>query len=280
MVTALFIIGWAAYSILMSIFITPNYLIPVWVVSGPIVGFVFAMFITLILIYTVIVPTKVTNKFKAYYTKSLCWFATHFLQGIRVTIHNKEYVKDLKQIIVYANHKSKADPQILLEVIKGPVGFTPKKNLYTAPFLGTYFKAIGCMCIDRTSDRETAKGLIKAIKDINSGMSMLVHPEGGICTREVEIMADQRPGAYKIAQKTMAPIVPVAILGSSKIHKYPALLYPKKVDVYILKPLLYEDYKDMSTIEISQYVYDTVNKQVESINGVKPIPADTKYYHQ
>jgi len=238
----------------------------------------FMFLVTFILIYTVIVPSKVTNKFKAYYTKSLCNFATTFLQGIWVKVYGKENLKGLKNVLVYSNHKSKADPQILIKSFKGPVAFTPKKDLYSVFLLKHYFNALGCMCVDRDSTRETAKQIIKTSEHIKNGVTLVMHPEGGICSREVEVMLDMKPGAYKFAKLTQVPIVPVALINTSQIHKKFPFFVPIKVQVHILEPLLSEQYKNWETAEIAKYVFDKINDKIESINGKQPLPKEIKYY--
>ncbi|MDR2867796.1 MAG: 1-acyl-sn-glycerol-3-phosphate acyltransferase [Acholeplasmatales bacterium] len=280
MIIAIIVFGWATFSSLMSIFVTPDklYMISVWVVVGFFVGLIFMLLITLFLTYFVFKYTKVTNKFKAYYTSSICWFALHVIQGIKVKVYGSEWLKGLKNIVAYANHKSQNDPIILMESIKGPVGFTPKKELYRIPVLGSYLKGIGCMLIDRQSDRQTAKAMLKTINDIKAGMSLICFSEGGICTREVEIMVNKKPGAYKFATKTGVPIVPVALIGTSKIAKKFPLFVPLKVEVHILKPLMAEDYKNMDTSEIADYVFNTINQKVEEINGVQPMPTNITIY--
>jgi 1-acyl-sn-glycerol-3-phosphate acyltransferase len=280
MVFGLVVFGWGVFVSMMSVFVTPTllYLIPVWIVVGFIAGFLFMALITIFFTYVVFKHLSVTNAFKAYYTKSICWFAARILEGISIKVYGQGYIKGIKKMVYYSNHKSQADPVILLNVLPGPLGFTPKKELYKIGILKNYFNDIGCMLIDRQSDRETAKAMASTINNIKNGMSLLCFSEGGICTRDVEIMVNKKPGAYKFATKTGAPIVPIALIGTSKIHKKFPLFVPIKVQVHILKPLFKEDYEKMDTTQIAQYVYDEVNKKIESINGVKPLPDNIVIY--
>ena len=62
--------------------------------------------------------------------------------------------------------------------------------------------------------------------------------------------------------KTQCPIVPVALIDSFKPFDTNSI---KKVtvQVHVLKPMLYEEYKDMKTVEIAQEVKRRIVKKIE-----------------
>ena len=116
--------------------------------------------------------------------------------------------------------------------------------------------------INRENDREAAKSIIKAIGMIKNGTSMIIFPEGGIKTRDVEEMVNLRAGAYKLATKSGAKILPCAIVGSSRI-KSKRRIKRKNVTVIFFKPIDKEEYQSMNTTEIGLMVEEIIN------NGIK-----------
>ena len=60
--------------------------------------------------------------------------------------------------------------------------------------------------INRSSDRDAAKSIVEGIKFMKEGNGIILFPEGGIKTREVEQMVSIKPGAYKLATKSEAII--------------------------------------------------------------------------
>ena len=94
---------------------------------------------------------------------------------------------------------------------------------------------------------------IKAVADeVKSGRIYIIFPEGGYYHNRNTVQ-EFLPGAFKAAMMAKSPIVPVAIVDSYRAFGINIL---KKIttQVHYLKPLYYEDYKDMKSKEISDYV--------------------------
>ena len=72
-------------------------------------------------------------------------------------------------------------------------------------------------------------------------------------------------GSFKAATKAKCPIIPVALVDSFKPFDTNSTR-PVTVQVHFLKPMLYEDYKDMKTVEIAaaveQQIQETINKNL------------------
>ena len=113
--------------------------------------------------------------------------------------------------------------------------------------------------INRDNDREAAKSIVEGIKYMKNDNSVIIFPEGGIKTREVEQMVSIKPGAYKLATKSDAVIQPIAIIGNSKICKRKWYQPRVRVIVRFLQPINPEDYKDLNTHEIAYKVVEAVN---------------------
>ena len=89
-----------------------------------------------------------------------------------------------------------------------------KRELFRVPFLGWHLWTSGNFAIDRGDARKTAKSLRKVVDGMRGGKSLAVFPEG---TRTPDgRLQELKPGAFKIAIRAGAPIVPVTIRGSFK----------------------------------------------------------------
>ena len=71
-----------------------------------------------------------------------------------------------------------------------------------------------------------------------------------------------KPGAFKSAMKSKVPIVPVALVDSWKVYDLNSLRRVR-TQIYFLKPLYYEDYKDLKSVEVCDQVYRRVCKAVK-----------------
>ena len=75
-------------------------------------------------------------------------------------------------------------------------------------------------------------------------------------------MQEFKGGSFKSAVKAKCPIVPVALIDSYKSFDTKSI-EKVTVQVHFLKPMLYEEYKDMKTVEIAEEVKKRIEKVIE-----------------
>ena len=228
--------------------------IPLAIITQLLLFFLFFFFGVLPLVS----KTKPDNPFRKFFTWT---FASHvmLIAGIRVKVVGRENLTKGKGVLYVSNHKSLIDPVIIFLATRKAAWPCSKKEVYNdMPYLRYVLRNLHTMYIDRENDRNSLKEIIKGIKELKEGNGVLIFPEGGIKTRDTEQMVALRSGSYKLAVKSEAVIQPIALVGNSKLGNR-SVLSRRRVTVHILKPLLYEDYKDMTTHEIGFKVIDMVN---------------------
>lgn len=251
---------WALSSYLYSLIATNPWLWFLWVVLGLLTTVIlFAGFLYLIALPT-IKRMNPNNKLKIFYTVHIIKMV-NFISGAKVKVEGIENLTKETKVLYVANHKSMVDPCLIYQALKtkGPTAAS-KSELWNIKPLIPFLDAFRIIKINRGSDREAAKSIVEGIKYIKDGNGVIIFPEGGIKTREVEQMVAIKPGAYKLAVKSEAVIQPMAIIGSSKIAKRKFFSPFVNVTVRILPPLTYDDYKDLNTHEIAYKVLNIVNE--------------------
>lgn len=203
--------------------------------------------------------TKPNSRFKHFILWNACFIGIKFLH-LHVEVVGKENIPK-GPFVVYSNHKSQMDPVMIyhaMHVICSAVG---KKSLFVNPIMALVAKCYAAVPLDRDNDREAIKSINYAISLVKEGIPMIIFPEGGIRTRETDEMHDLRPGAYKLALKSMAPILPVSIIGSSKIK---GKKRTKRLDVKIIfhELIPYAEFQNMKTVELGPMVEDIINKGI------------------
>lgn len=232
-----------------------------WVPAGLILGLITTAL--LILCYLALIGQHTSNNhyFKHMILRSAVWLALTFYR-VKIEVVGMENLPK-NTFVIYANHKSNMDPLILYRALNiRPITAVGKKSLFNnfvMKLIGKTFKAV---VLDRDNDREAAKTMVGAIKQVKEGLNTIIFPEGGIKSRDVEEMVALRAGAYKLAQKPGADIWPVSIVGSSFISKEKRTK-KKVVKIVFHKPFTKEDYAGMNTTEIGHMVEEVIN------NGVK-----------
>jgi 1-acyl-sn-glycerol-3-phosphate acyltransferase len=111
--------------------------------------------------------------------------------------------------ILAVNHSHNIDGPMVMGVAPRPTHFLIKKEAFIGP-LDPFLLAIGQLKVDRETTDRTA--ITDALGVLSSGGVLGIFPEG---TRGEGDFASLRAGLAYFAVRSGAPIVPVAVLGSS-----------------------------------------------------------------
>lgn len=261
MIYALFLIIWGLYVYWMTTIVPSLYFIPVWIITGLVVSFLGTV-ILILLNFPIMKWTKVNNRYKYFITRSTSKWLVRFFMRLKINVHGKENIPHDGNLTIYANHKSYADAFIVFEFMKRPTTFTPKMSVYKAPLLGSWLKYLGAFPIDRSSDRNTARAMVEAIKVVKQGMAMTIFPEGGIKDRDDVKMVAMRAGAYRLAMKAGADLLPVSIMGSTEI-KHRAPWRSTRIEVIIHPVVTYASVKEKTTTEVADLMLKIINGPLE-----------------
>nr|WP_197972479.1 MULTISPECIES: lysophospholipid acyltransferase family protein [Streptomyces] len=113
-------------------------------------------------------------------------------------------------VILAVNHSHNVDGPMVMGVAPRPVHFLIKKEAFVGP-LDPFLTRIGQVKVDRQSTDRTA--VTRALDVLSAGGVLGIFPEG---TRGEGDFASLRAGLAYFAVRSGAPIVPVAVLGSSE----------------------------------------------------------------
>ncbi|MFD9906232.1 lysophospholipid acyltransferase family protein [Streptomyces sp. NPDC059063] len=113
-------------------------------------------------------------------------------------------------VILAVNHSHNVDGPMVMGVAPRPAHFLIKKEAFIGP-LGRFLGAIGQIQVDRSTADRTA--ITDALGILEQGGVLGIFPEG---TRGDGDFASLRAGLAYFAVRSGAPIVPVAVLGSTE----------------------------------------------------------------
>ncbi|MFD5555956.1 MULTISPECIES: lysophospholipid acyltransferase family protein [unclassified Streptomyces] len=113
-------------------------------------------------------------------------------------------------LVFAVNHSHNIDGPMLMGTAPRPVHFLIKQEAFVGP-LGPFLDGIGQLKVDRsTADRSA---ITRALGVLEQGGALGIFPEG---TRGAGDFASLRAGLAYFAVRGGAPIVPVAVLGSTE----------------------------------------------------------------
>ena len=154
--------------------------------------------------------------------------------------------------VFYPNHQGLYDVLAVLDVCPVPFSVVNKKEVANVPFLKQVFACMKAYSIDREDLKQSLQVILNITKDVKEGRNFLIFAEG-TRSRQGNKLLDFKGGSFKSATKAQSPIVPVAIIDAYKAFDTSSI---KKltVQVHFLEPILYEEYKEMKTVEIAAMV--------------------------
>ncbi|MBI4164558.1 MAG: 1-acyl-sn-glycerol-3-phosphate acyltransferase [Acidobacteria bacterium] len=183
----------------------------------------------------------ITRKTDALYRAGVrgCRMAV-WLAGIRVEVCGREKIPKDRAVIFMPNHQSMCDPPAMMASLP-PVFVLLKRSLFRIPVLGPAMRMHGFVPIDREHRERAMQAVEEAAAKLRSGHSFLVYPEG-TRTRDGRLLPFKK-GAFVMAMRAQAPIVPVSVSGAYKIMRKGGMaLHPGTVRITFHEPVSTEGY--------------------------------------
>lgn len=178
---------------------------------------------------------------------------------VRIDVHGRENIPDRDGFMFFPNHQGLYDVLAIIEASPRPFSVVAKKEIAKIPFLKQIFACMRAFMLDREDVRQAMQVIINVTKEVQKGRNYLIFAEG-TRSKNGNRVGSFKGGSFKAATKARCPIVPVALIDSFKPFDTNTIR-PVTVQVHFLKPLEYEEYKDMKTTEIAALV----EKRIQSV---------------
>ena len=158
--------------------------------------------------------------------------------GVTLTVEGLENIPKEGPCVFVGNHRSYYDIPLLLASLDKPHGILAKEELEKIPLLNRWMKLLGCVFVQRDDLRASVRALNDATAIVESGRSFVIFPEGTRYKGEEGGAGEFKNGAFRIAVKTGAPVVPVAITGARALFENNGnRCHPGRVHICILPPI-------------------------------------------
>ena len=179
--------------------------------------------------------------------------------NVHIDAHGLENIPKEGGFIFYPNHQGMYDTLAIMEVCPRPFSVVAKKEVANIQFLKQVFACVHAYMLDRDDIRQGLQVILKVAEDVKNGKPFVIFPEG-TRSKNGNQVGEFKGGSFKSATKAKCPIVPIALIDSYKSFDTKSI-EKIKVQVHILKPMLYEEYKDMKTVEIAA----EVKRRIEAV---------------
>jgi 1-acyl-sn-glycerol-3-phosphate acyltransferase len=129
-----------------------------------------------------------------------------------VTVTGLDKIGGVRPRVYAATHASALDIPILYVHLPFRFRIIFKSELLSYPFVGWHLRRSGQICINQQNPSASIGSIKSALKSLKQGMPLVIFPEGGR-TPNGDILPFL-PGAFFLAIKAQADIVPVALVGT------------------------------------------------------------------
>jgi putative phosphoserine phosphatase/1-acylglycerol-3-phosphate O-acyltransferase len=163
------------------------------------------------------------------------------LTGVELNVEGEEHLWSHRPAVFIFNHQSGLDPILMARLTRRDVVGVAKKELESAPIIGSLLKASGTVFVDRGDRSGAIEAMRPALEAMREGLSVVIAPEG---TRSAtKKLGTFKKGAFRMAMAAGVPIVPVVLKNAlDALPKKGLVIRPATVDVVVHAPISTEDW--------------------------------------
>ena len=194
-------------------------------------------------------------------------FMPFFLIYFRLQREGREHLPASGPLLLAANHRSFLDPFVIGAMIKRPLYYMAKRELFDKRWQAWVLNALGAFPVDRGTGDSDAMATARAI--LERGDCVVVFPEG---TRvRPGPLGDPRRGVGRLSLETGAPVVPIALIGTEDVRRG-WRIRPRKVRIRAGRALLFPTVKRSSpalAAGVTDRIWACVRLQWDWLGGAK-----------
>ena len=198
-------------------------------------------------------------------------------RGVVLTINRKSKIKTLvfgqenipeeNGYIFYPSHQGKYDGVAMVTSSEKQFRFVIDDKRSHISIEGTFMDLINAKRIDKTNPKKTLIQFKEVAEEVKSGINYCIFPEGGHCNNKNNLQ-EFYTGCFRFLHEIKCPIIPVCLYDTYKVYGINS--YRKVTcEVHILKPISYEEYKDLNTKEIAALVKAKIQEKLDELKEAK-----------
>jgi 1-acyl-sn-glycerol-3-phosphate acyltransferase len=192
-----------------------------------------------------------------------------FLVYLRMSRIGREHIPAEGPVIIAANHRSFLDPFVIATMVRRPMYYVAKKEIFAYSWVAWILNALGAFPVDRGAGDGQTIDTAKAILD--RGEVVLIFPEGSRIRPGA--LAQPKRGVGRLALETGAPVVPVAVTGTEAVRRG-WRIRPRKVRIRAGRALRFPRVEGPSPAlagAVADRIWPCVMLQWEWLGGLPPV---------
>lgn len=183
---------------------------------------------------------------------------------IKTECHGMENLPEEGGYILYPNHQGKYDAYGIVSVHDKPLTVVMDREMSYFVLVNEIIDVLKGKRMDIHDARQALPVINQIAREVKDGRRYIIFPEGAYSNEKKNTLWDFKPGCFKAATKAGVPIIPVVLVDSYKVYNSWSFA-PVKTQVHFLKPICYEEYQSMNTMQIAAMVKERIQKKLTQL---------------
>ncbi len=183
---------------------------------------------------------------------------------IQTEVYGEENLPEEGGYIMYPNHQGKYDAYGIVGVHEKPCTVVMDQAKSHAIFIREVIDMVKGKRLDKQDVKQAFTIINEITQEVKQGRRYILFPEGGYEKDKKNSLSEFKAGCFKASLKSKTPIVPVTLIDSYK--PFNSWHFGKvTTQVHFLKPIYYEEYKDLKTQQIALLVKERIQEKIDAI---------------
>ena len=186
--------------------------------------------------------------------------------NVNVEVHGKENIPEKNGFLLVSNHQGMFDVLAIVANCDNPMGGVYKIELDNKgkgiPLIKEIIRCTKSFAMDRSDVRQSLTVIQNVTEELKKGRNYLIFPEG-TRSKNGNVMGEFHGGSFRCAVKAKAPILPIAVIDCHRILDEKGSK-PLTAQIHFLKPIGYEEYKDLKTPDLAALVKSRIQETIDT----------------
>ena len=188
--------------------------------------------------------------------------------NVELQVFGREHIPAENGYILYGNHQGMFDAVAIAADFPGPLAAVFKQELKDVPLLKQIVACTKSFAMDRQDVRQSLTVINAVAEEVRKGRNYLIFPEG-TRSKTGNRMGEFHSGSFKAAIKAKCPILPIVFVDCFRVLDQKGSK-PLSVQLHYLKPIPYEEYRDLNTVALAALVKARIQEVLDQTAQEKP----------
>jgi 1-acyl-sn-glycerol-3-phosphate acyltransferase len=186
-----------------------------------------------------------------------------FIAGTKLIVSGLENVPSDRPVLYISNHTSYFDIIFTYPLCSLPTAYVAKSDLQKIPFFSIWGTLMRCLFFDRNNAKSSVQMIVDGTNNLKTDTSVYIFPEGKRNKSETGMPLNTfHDGSFKMAQRSGAPVIPVAIkTGSAVWEAHMPWVHKTTVKITYGRPIYIKELSADDQKHIGSYM----QKQIENM---------------